>query len=404
MKQVSGIFLPDAEAHMPQYLEASGGAYQPRQLHRSLEFVTSWDLAIDIGAHVGLWSKALLERFKRVIAFEPMGELRACLELNVRSERLDVVPIALGAKPGAVSFEYDASHTGMTHVSPTRRGLIPVGRLDDFRLSGVGYIKIDTEGFELQVLEGARATLLENQPVIIVEEKFHGVRHYGQKPYAAIEYLESLGARVLDRVIDDFIVGWADTPGKVRTAARRPAAQELADAASRHQAGDAAGARLQYRGLALDHPSWPDPAHLLSICELQLGNSAAAVEWSERAAMLAPHEPRYLNTLGTALWVAGRTEEACTLFRRLVAEHPQFCEAHVNLGEASAARGQHRDALQHYEQALRLKPDSIQLLTKVGRIHAAHGSTKQASVLFQRALALNPRSQEVRDELAKLGS
>ena len=82
MKNVAGIYLPDGEAHMPEYLVNSGGVYQPRQLNRSLQFVTNWNLAIDIGAHVGMWSKHLVGKFKRVIAFEPMPQMRACLDRN----------------------------------------------------------------------------------------------------------------------------------------------------------------------------------------------------------------------------------------------------------------------------------------------------------------------------------
>ena len=83
MKQVAGIYLPDGEAHMPDYLTQSGGVYQPRQLNRSLAFVTNWQTAIDIGAHVGMWSKFLVQKFNRVVAFEPMPQMRACLDRNV---------------------------------------------------------------------------------------------------------------------------------------------------------------------------------------------------------------------------------------------------------------------------------------------------------------------------------
>ncbi len=138
MKQVAGIFLPDGEAHMPDYLTQSGGVYQPRQLNRSLAFVTNWQTAVDIGAHVGMWSKFLVQKFSRVVAFEPMPQMRACLERNVISPRLQVVPIALGDKHGAVSFHYDEAHSGATHVDTKAPGLIPVGKLDDYQLKNVG--------------------------------------------------------------------------------------------------------------------------------------------------------------------------------------------------------------------------------------------------------------------------
>jgi FkbM family methyltransferase len=152
MKQIAGIYLPDGEAHMPEYLKNSGGAYQPRQLNRSLMFVTNWDTAIDIGAHVGLWSKELVRNLKRVIAFEPMPQMRACLDRNVASDRLQVIPIALGNEHGAVSFDYDEAHSGATHIDQARPGLIPIGKLDDFYINIVVYINIDTDGFLLYVV------------------------------------------------------------------------------------------------------------------------------------------------------------------------------------------------------------------------------------------------------------
>ena len=403
MKQVAGIYLPDGEMHMPSYLEASGGEYQNRQLRRSLEYVTNWELALDIGAHVGMWSKVLVERFQRVVAFEPMARLRACLERNVISDRIDVIPIALGKKPGAVSFEYDESHTGMTHVSKDRPGLIPVSRLDDFRLTSVGYIKIDTEGFELDVLQGARATLLENKPIIIVEEKFHGVRHYGHQPYAAIEYLESLGAAVLDRIVDDFIMGWPDTPGKVRQAPTAPLQQELKSAVARHNSGDIRGARLTYRQLLRTHANEPELLHLAAITELQLKQPEAALPLLERCASLKPAEGRFHNTLGTCLWMVGRHADALTAMQRAVEACPSFSEAHANLGEAQAALGHHQQAMSSLARALELQPNSPNLNYKMGRLHAAHGSRHEASQLFRRALSLDPKLSAAQEALAQLG-
>ena len=141
MKNVAGIYLPDGEAHLPEYLVNSGGVYQPRQLNRSLMFVMNWELAIDIGAHVGMWSQHLVQKFQRVIAFEPMPQMRACLDRNVASERLQVIPIALGNEHGAVSFHYDEAHTGATHIE-SKIGLIPIGRLDDFPPGSVTHLRL----------------------------------------------------------------------------------------------------------------------------------------------------------------------------------------------------------------------------------------------------------------------
>jgi FkbM family methyltransferase len=402
MKQVAGIYLPDGEAHMPDYLTQSGGVYQPRQLNRSLAFVTNWQTAIDIGAHVGMWSKFLVQKFDRVVAFEPMPQMRACLERNVVSPRLQVVPIALGDKHGAVSFRYDEAHTGATHVDSKQPGLIPIGKLDDYQLTNVGYIKIDTEGFELNVLEGARQTLLENKPVVIVEDKFHGVKHYGQKPYASIELLESLGAAVLDRVVDDFIVGWPDTPGKVAAAQRIPFDQEFPQHVARHQGGDTVGARIGYRKLIRENPNHPEVLNMLAICELQLGNGGAAIEHAIRAVESQPADARYQNTLGTCLWLAGHADDAIAVLRQAIRVNPRLGEVHQNLGEILEMRGEMKDAAACYVKTIELQPNSPKVLYRLGKIHAAHGSRHQAGRLFQQALALEPENAMARRALAGL--
>lgn len=404
MKQVAGIFLPDGEAHMPEYLIKSGGVYQPRQLNRSLMFVTNWELAIDIGAHVGMWSKFLVQKFKRVIAFEPMAQMRACLEKNVVSNRIDVVPIALGNEHGAVSFNYDEAHSGATHVDARQPGLIPIGRLDDFKLKNVGYIKLDTEGFELNVLEGARQTLIDSKPVIIVEDKLHGVKHYGQKPYASIEFLQGIGAEVLDRVVDDFVIGWPSVPGKVAKVAPTPIEQELPQHVARHQNGDILGARIGYRKLLRENPRNGEVLNMLAICEVQLGHLPSGLEFAIQAVESNPSEARYQNTLGTCLWMAGRADDAIDTLQRAIRVNPQLVEAYTNLGEIFEMKGNASDAAAYYDRAIQIKPNSPNVLCRLGKIHASHGSRQQASALFRQALSLQPDNKPARQALEALGA
>ncbi|MGC4002142.1 MAG: FkbM family methyltransferase [Pirellulales bacterium] len=399
MKQVAGIYLPDGEAHMPSYLQQSGGVYQSKQLNRALEFVADYRTAIDIGAHVGMWSKILVGKFQRVVAFEPMRPLRECLEKNVVSDRIQIVPIALGNRHGSVSFDYDESHTGATHIDAKRHGLIPLGMLDDFHIENVGFIKIDVEGFELDVLEGARETLLANHPVIIVEDKQHGVKHYGQKPYALIDYLESLGGVIMDRVIDDFVIGWPDAPGKVKPAQQRTAETQMQENIHRHNAGDLHGARIGYRKLAREFPRNAEVRNMSAIVEMQLGELQNAVESALTAVEMSPRDAKYQNTLATALWMNGMTAEAISTLKRAITIDPDLFEAHLNLAGIHEQNNDPAAAFAGYQQALRIKPNSPQVLTKMGRIHATHGSTAQASTLFRQALAMNPENETARQGL-----
>jgi FkbM family methyltransferase len=402
MKQVAGIYLPDGEADMPKYLLASGGVYQISQLNRSLEFVTNWEVAIDIGAHVGLWSRLLVQRFRRVVAFEPMAPMRACLEKNVLSERLQIVPIALGNRHGSVSFDYDETHTGATHVNVQTPGLIPMGKLDDFNLDRVGYMKLDCEGYELDALEGAVRTLDQHKPIVILEEKLHGTKHYGKKPYAAISFLESLGAQLLDRIGDDLILGWPTVQGKVAAAKPTPPESQFSMAQALQGKGDIAGATIAYRALHRMHPRVPEVANLLALSELQLGEHASALEHAARACQLNMKQARYKNTLAACLWMNGHREDAIASAQAALIDDPNLAEARENLRAMQAERTRAEVAAETLADALSIHPDSPQLLVRLAGIHAEHGSIEKATALYNRALAIEPANTDAKLGLARV--
>ena len=80
-------------------------------------------------------------------------------------------------------------------------------RLDDLNIPPLDYIKIDCEGYELNVLKGAEQTIKKHKPIIVIEQKFHkDVGHVDDGE--AVTLLRSFGARQLDKVRNDLIFGW----------------------------------------------------------------------------------------------------------------------------------------------------------------------------------------------------
>ena len=71
----------------------------------------------------------------------------------------------------------------------------------------VDFIKIDVEGFENQVILGAKETLIRNKPIIIVEQKGFSNK-FNETQFEAIDTLKSYGAKVIDRVVKDYILSW----------------------------------------------------------------------------------------------------------------------------------------------------------------------------------------------------
>lgn len=156
------------------------GRYGEVELHL-LEFLCSRDRdAIDVGANDGSYVHYLRRYARRVIAFEPMPSLARALR---RKFRRDVVveSVALSDAAGTVSLCMPVVDgvvvTGCSTVSraasatyPGHRAIeVPMDRLDSVYSGDVGFIKIDVEGHEQAVLDGAVETIRRCRPRLLVE-------------------------------------------------------------------------------------------------------------------------------------------------------------------------------------------------------------------------------------------
>lgn len=160
--------------------------------------------AVDVGANVGKYAHKLSALAMKVYALEPdpglarkIGRALAAnvsvhaVAASVQSGSAELHFPIIGGKPaGALaSVEQDvAAHDGHATGAIT----VPLVRLDAFVTDPVGFIKIDVEGHELAVLEGAVGLLQRDKPTILIEAE---ERH---KP-GAVEhvraFLEPLGYR-----------------------------------------------------------------------------------------------------------------------------------------------------------------------------------------------------------------
>ena len=130
---------------------------------------------------------------------------------NVTASNIDIRPYALGSVNTTIDMIVTEGNTGHSHVdnSTIGTGNIEMWRLDTLEFDRIDYIKIDCEGYELTILEGAEQTVKKHKPVIVVEQKLHkdtGITEDTQ--YGAVELLESWGMIELAKVNNDCILGW----------------------------------------------------------------------------------------------------------------------------------------------------------------------------------------------------
>jgi FkbM family methyltransferase len=224
MKQIGGVWLPDGETHLVEWMEKVGRyvggklTYQYHKLDAALTHCKQFRVAIDVGAHCGLWSMHLVKWFRFVHMFEPVAAHRECLAKNIQyKERLEpgedpvcgeLYPIALGAHEGRVKIHTAPTSSGDSWVDG--EGDIPLKRLDDVlpAIDDVDFIKLDCEGYELFALRGGEALLKRCRPCIIVEQKPGRAEKFGLPRTGAVDYLQSLGAKLRREMSGDFILSW----------------------------------------------------------------------------------------------------------------------------------------------------------------------------------------------------
>lgn len=156
------------------------GRYGEVELHL-LEFLCQRHRdAIDVGANDGSYVHYLRRYARRVVAYEPMPHLAAALRAKFPA-RVRIEAMALSDDTGSVelrmplvdgilvegcstiSFDASATYAGYRSVE------VPMARLDDVYQGDVGFIKIDVEGHEQAVLDGAVETIRRCRPRLLIE-------------------------------------------------------------------------------------------------------------------------------------------------------------------------------------------------------------------------------------------
>jgi FkbM family methyltransferase len=144
-------------------------------------------VVLDLGANVGMYT-LLMARWAgpagKVFAFEPApgiaGVLGEHIRLNGLGDRVEAVQAAVGEAVGQVTF-FAAGLSGHGSVAAAAvpggtPAVVPVTTVDAFceqRGLAPTFVKIDVEGYEAHVLDGARETIRRHRPVLLIETHPH---------------------------------------------------------------------------------------------------------------------------------------------------------------------------------------------------------------------------------------
>lgn len=174
------------------------GGFEPEIVERLVKLAHPGTTVFDVGANLGLMAIPVLRACDscRVVSFEPSPNSLAFLRQTNREssfgDRWQVIEKALAGAAGETDFVVgrpeDALFEGFksSHLADARTIKVPVSTLDnEWRAIGaphVSVVKIDVEGAEGQVLDGARALLSTERPALVIEWHEPYLQRFGTPP------------------------------------------------------------------------------------------------------------------------------------------------------------------------------------------------------------------------------
>ncbi len=192
------------------------GIYESIELNSIFDFLlknknlSTKDIALDIGAHIGNHSIYFSKYFKKVYSFEPNPKAFYLLKFNVSPfKKIKIFNYGLYNKKkksklyickfniGGSSIKYDEYNHRVEEK-------IYLRKLDDIKINEkIGLIKIDTERSEYEILKGSSKTIKKNKPIILFEQSINEFKNGSTK---SIKFLEKNNYKILYLKIDKYFL------------------------------------------------------------------------------------------------------------------------------------------------------------------------------------------------------
>lgn len=166
---------------------------------------------LDVGANIGCYSLMAAERVGPggvVVAYEPTPSVVKCFRANIRLNRFSNITIVEGVvsdQEGTAVFHLNPEHEGSEGNSLIPALVVPGGtritcpqttldaEVERLKLTRVDVVKIDVEGHEVRVLQGARRLLRELAPHLLLEVNPLTLKAGGSSPEALFAELTRAG-------------------------------------------------------------------------------------------------------------------------------------------------------------------------------------------------------------------
>jgi len=162
------IYDVPTNTHIVSHLIKSGIGWDTEQLEFIISSIANKSKnMIDVGGEIGSYSIPLSPYFNKIHTFEPNIENYSLIKDTI--DKNNITQISLyNLACGDVNSTCTVVGTYSTEIS-LKEGITKIVRLDDFITDEISFIKIDVEGFEYDVLRGAKQIIDKYKPIIYLE-------------------------------------------------------------------------------------------------------------------------------------------------------------------------------------------------------------------------------------------
>ena len=173
--------------------------------------------AVDVGANIGYVTSWLSLRWTQVSSFEPTPTTFCALEKNARRENINLYNVGLSDDHGNLLFAHNRSRPNLNQIVSDKSKLkknwllqeIEVRTLDSYQFENVDLVKIDVEGHEFQVIQGAIKTIQSCKPIIVLEISYEGKildKELSRRHKDCLSVLQDLGYKTVWQHKHDWIL------------------------------------------------------------------------------------------------------------------------------------------------------------------------------------------------------
>ena len=186
LKNGTKIYLPYYKTDLIQNeIAFSKNFYEVRTLdslldEKNLSIIKKGSF-LDIGSNIGNHTLFFFQRgyIQFAYCFEPVQDTFQILQKNISLNNLQnktkLFNVGVGEKQGKAQIQsYNINNTGLSQLKPCDEGEVPIIAIDDIAFEeNISFVKIDVEGFELNVIKGMLNTIKKYKPVIFIEIRNH---------------------------------------------------------------------------------------------------------------------------------------------------------------------------------------------------------------------------------------